>query len=90
MAQRRIVNFFGQVQGVGFRYTAVRLAGGYDITGSVCNMPDGSVECVIEGEPQEIDAFIADLVAELGHHIRRQTQQTAPCTGQFWEFGVKF
>ena len=55
---QRIVCFSGYVQGVGFRYTTCRIAGAFDVTGTVRNMPDGSVECVVEGETAEIDAFL--------------------------------
>jgi acylphosphatase len=42
--QQRTVRFSGMVQGVGFRYTACRIAGRYDVTGYVKNLHDGSVE----------------------------------------------
>ena len=78
MAQQRVVHFSGAVQGVGFRFTACRIAGGYDVTGFVRNLPDSRVQCVIEGETSEIDAFLAELTREMGYHIRNTTQQTAP------------
>ena len=34
------VIFRGRVQGVGFRYTARRIAARYDVTGFVRNLPD--------------------------------------------------
>jgi acylphosphatase len=88
--QQRIVRFHGHVQGVGFRYTACRVAGGFDVTGTVRNVPDGSVECVVEGEAAEIDAFLAALSDRLGGYIHRRTQQTAPAGGTFRSFDVRF
>ena len=88
--EQRIVHFSGTVQGVGFRYTACRLAESHDVAGSVRNLPDGQVECVVEGEAQDIDAFLADLVRSMGSYIRRQTQQKAPFSGKFSSFGVRF
>jgi len=88
--EQRQVRFYGRVQGVGFRYTAYRLAGGHDVTGYVKNLPDGSVECVVEGEPAEIDAFVAALSERMRGYIRRQTQQAAPCTGGYAAFDVRF
>ena len=41
--------FKGQVQGVGFRYTTHRVAGRYDVTGFVRNLPDGTVEMLVQG-----------------------------------------
>jgi acylphosphatase len=89
MNQQRIVRFFGDVQGVGFRYTACRTAAGHDVTGYVRNDPDGSVECVVEGEPGEIDAFVAELSERMSGFIRRTNQQTAPASGRFSTFGVQ-
>ena len=41
--------YSGRVQGVGFRYTAKTVAAGFEITGTVRNLPDGRVELVAEG-----------------------------------------
>lgn len=90
LPQQRRVLFDGDVQGVGFRYTACRMAEGYEVTGYVCNLPDGRVECLVEGDPVEIDRFLAALVQRMGDYIRGTTQQTAPPTGRFQSFGVRF
>ncbi|RPI64596.1 MAG: acylphosphatase [Planctomycetaceae bacterium] len=89
-SEQRIVNFSGVVQGVGFRYTACREASRHDVTGYVRNLPDSSVECVVEGSPAEIDAFIAELSQAMAYYIRKVTQQTAPASGQFHTFGVEY
>ena len=88
--EQRIVRFTGNVQGVGFRWTTVRTAGGFDVTGYVRNVPDGSVECVAEGGSPEIDAFLSELRERMRHYIRDVTEQTAPATGSFADFGVRF
>jgi acylphosphatase len=86
--QQRIVLYKGNVQGVGFRYTAVRIAEEFDVTGYVRNLPDGDVEIVVEGEGQEIDQFLAELSGRFDGFIRKQTQQIAPPGGQFRTFTV--
>ncbi len=53
--------FIGQVQGVGFRYTAHRIAGRYELTGFVRNLPDGSVEILAQGVPRDIEDFLRDI-----------------------------
>jgi len=88
--QQRIIHFEGDVQGVGFRYTAVRLAQGLDVTGYVRNLADGQVECVVEGQPAEIDRFVERLSGRMEPYIRRQAQQTALPSGQFADFGVRY
>ena len=66
---RRTVHYSGAVQGVGFRWTAVRVAGRFDVTGYVRNLDDGRVELVAEGEPAEIDAFLEAVAARMGEYI---------------------
>lgn len=88
--EQRHVRFFGAVQGVGFRYTACRVAHGYDVTGYVRNSPDGSVECLVEGEASQIDAFLDALGERMQGYVRHQTQQAAPYSGGFSSFDVRF
>ena len=88
--QQRIIHFSGSVQGVGFRYTACRVAGGYDVTGYVRNCPDGRVECVVEGAADQIDAFLEELSRRMSGYIHEVSQQTAPATGGFRTFGLRY
>ena len=46
---RATVQYSGDVQGVGFRYTAVTIARGYNVSGYVQNLSDGRVRLVVEG-----------------------------------------
>jgi acylphosphatase len=55
------VLFSGRVQGVGFRYTAKTVATGFEIAGTIRNLPDGRVELVAEGSHAELDAYRAEL-----------------------------
>jgi acylphosphatase len=65
VARRRLNIFYsGRVQGVGFRYTVKTLAAGFEITGLVRNLPDGRVELVAEGAPEELEAFRAAIRAQ--------------------------
>lgn len=87
--QQRIVIFRGNVQGVGFRFTACRIAESYDVTGYVRNLPDGGVEVLVEGDIAQIDSFLADLAQRFSGFIRSQTQQIAPYSGAFTSFVVR-
>jgi acylphosphatase len=70
---RLSVFYSGTVQGVGFRYTVRMLAGGFDVTGRVRNLPDGRVELLAEGRKDELSAFQQAIrESELGHFIRRE------------------
>ena len=61
MKTRYHYRFKGQVQGVGFRWTARMLAEKLDLTGWVENMWDGSVEMEIQGDEETIDSMVAGL-----------------------------
>lgn len=70
MAQiiRRAFTFYGQVQGVGFRYTARHLADHFGLTGWVRNEYDGSVSMELQGTAVDISQMLHSL--EDGHFIR--------------------
>jgi len=90
MREMRTIYFSGDVQGVGFRYTAANLARRYDVTGYVRNLSDGRVELVVEAEPAEVDRFLQSLRREMAGYIRREEQQIAPARGQFSSFRIAF
>lgn len=67
------VFYEGRVQGVGFRYTVRYLAKGYDVIGWVRNMPDGRVELLAGGQPEEVSGFLDAIVdSELAGFIKNQ------------------
>jgi len=65
---RKRIRFYGWVQGVGFRYRAVRAAELYGATGWVHNEDDGSVTMEIQGSEEQIDRVI--LAVERGTYVR--------------------
>lgn len=86
-ARRFVVS--GLVQGVGFRYYALRRAQERGVVGEVRNLPDGRVEVIAEGESDPLDAFGADLQVGPGpskvQHV--ETLEIAP-TGRFTAFTI--
>lgn len=90
MNRKRMQVFYsGYVQGVGFRYTAKSVATGFEVTGTVRNLPDGRVELVAEGPQEELDAFrqaIRD--AGLGHFIRNEDVLWSEAQGSFRGFEI--
>ncbi len=55
MTQKWLIS--GQVQGVGFRWSAQQLANRLGVTGTVQNLRTGQVAIVITGEPDQLAAF---------------------------------
>ncbi|MCX7846567.1 MAG: acylphosphatase [bacterium] len=86
------VIFRGHVQGVGFRYTVLRLAQPYrSLTGYVRNQPDGSVEVFAQGPHTVVEAFIQDICH--GPHqdyIREVERHPTPPSDRFTEFRIAF
>ena len=87
---RKTVYYSGRVQGVGFRWTTCRVAGGYEVTGTVRNLPDGRVEVIVEGPPEVVNAMLAELEGTMGSHIRDVKADTSPATGQYGDFRVSY
>lgn len=71
MVAKRVI-FEGRVQGVGFRYAVKQLAMGFDVTGNVKNLPDGTVGLELMGEEEEVDEFLREITEEsaVSHYIK--------------------
>jgi acylphosphatase len=83
------IHYSGHVQGVGFRYTARALATGFEVVGTVRNLPDGRVELIAEGRREELEEFqraIRD--AGLGPLIRHEDVTWGEARGEFRGFEI--
>ena len=86
---RAHVFYSGHVQGVGFRYTVLATARGFDVSGTVRNLADGRVELVAEGTKEELEAFrhaIRD--SGLGRLIRNEDVAWEDAHGSFRGFEI--
>ena len=92
VSRRRVsVRYEGRVQGVGFRFTVVRIGARFDVTGYVLNEYDGSVRLVAEGaEPVLLEFLRAIRLSPLGRYITGENTAWSAATGEFDAFGVKF
>jgi len=89
MVARRII-FIGRVQGVGFRFTAHRMAGRHQLTGFVRNLRDGTVEMLAQGDPEDIDACIRDIEEYLAGYIRETKVEEVPPDPRWTDFKITF
>ncbi len=87
---RRVTYYAGHVQGVGFRYSACRVAERFDVTGYVKNLHDGRVEVLAEGDEKEVEAFFEGVWRRMGQYVRETTGYDAPATGQYSTFEVAY
>src|ERR1700679_3499371 len=87
--RRMIIHYSGRVQGVGFRYTARTVATGFEITGTVRNLPDGRVELIAEGTRRELEAYQSALRdAGLAGFIRDEHVDWAEVQNLFRNFEI--
>ena len=89
MAARHVI-FIGRVQGVGFRYTAHRIAHRHQLTGFVRNLPDGTVEMFVQGPTQDIDDCIQDIKEYFGDYLRETRLQEIPPDPKYKNFRITF
>lgn len=90
MNRSRLHIFYtGRVQGVGFRYTVKSLAHGFEVSGTVANLPDGRVELVTEGARDELEAFRRAIQdSEVGRFVRNEQADWSVATGEFRGFEI--
>ena len=88
--KRLHATFAGIVQGVGFRYTAIRIAMRAGVTGWVKNLHDGRVEIVAEGAEEVLDQLVRELRDHFHTYVRDVRVEWEEPTGEFAEFGVRF
>ena len=58
---RRRYQFYGRVQGVGFRYTAIRAANVFGVSGWVKNERDGSVTVEAQGDDIALSRMLENI-----------------------------
>jgi acylphosphatase len=86
----RYIIFIGRVQGVGFRFTAHRMANRHQLTGFVRNLPNGSVEMLAQGTADDIDDCIQDLKDYCPGHIREMNIEEIPPDPKHTDFKITF
>ena len=89
MVAKHII-FIGTVQGVGFRFTAMRVANHHDLTGFVRNLPDGTVEMLAQGKSQDIDSCIDDIKESFGGYVRETKIEDTPPDPRYADFKITF
>lgn len=77
------VIYTGRVQGVGFRWTCERIAGGFAVAGYAQNRSDGSVILEAEGEHGEVESFLAAIDDAMGANITGRDVEDGTATGAF-------
>ena len=91
MAVKRLHCIFsGNVQGVGFRYSAERAATSLGLAGWVRNTDDGKVEAMCEGPEDDIRAFLGKMESIFGPFIGSRDEEWGEPTGEYEGFDIRF
>jgi acylphosphatase len=70
-----MVQYYGRVQGVGFRATCRAVAQDFEVKGWVKNERDGSVHLIASGDKAVVDAFLAAVRLRLKGYIQREVEE---------------
>ncbi len=87
---RAHIIFSGTVQGVGFRFTVQRYALNLGLKGWVKNLPDGSVEILIEGPKEVIDGLCQNVEDDFEGYVQDREIQFMPAEKQFTHFQITY
>jgi len=87
---RARIIYSGTVQGVGFRFTAEKIATSLGLTGWVGNSPDGTVDVLCEGSESDIKVFMDKIDKSMGAYIRASRITRKNATGEFSSFNIRF
>lgn len=86
---RQRIRFYGNVQGVGFRYTAKYAARSLGLTGWVYNDYDGSVLMEVQGDTETITKLISKIEERPFIIIGNMDVKNIPVEDREWEFDIK-
>lgn len=82
--------FSGRVQGVGFRFTARRIAQRYELSGFVRNLPDGTVEMFAQGDAEDVTCCLRDIGEAFAGYVRNAKTEDALPDARYDGFSIAF
>jgi len=90
MLEELHVIVLGVVQGVGFRATAKQIADKLQLSGYVCNLPDGKVELCAQGPKENLEELVKQLKRVFGKEYIHNLEITyRKATSSYPDFQIK-
>lgn len=83
------VIFSGRVQGVGFRATVQWIAAELGVKGTVCNLPNGTVEVFVQTDQMTFDTLMK-RIKERFPHAEIAFKEVMPLTHHYQSFQIIF
>lgn len=90
MSKQIHIFYSGNVQGVGFRFTAQELAKDLGVSGWVKNLSDGKVEILAEAKEEILNDFLSRINDRFLRYIKDTDINWSSASGEFKDFQVKF
>jgi acylphosphatase len=88
MLETRLVRVRGVVQGIGYREACINRAHTLGVTGWIRNRMDGSVEAMVQGSPEQLEAICRWLAECMSAALVERTEvvEVAPPFARFEGF----
>jgi len=83
------VKLYGIVQGVGMRYYINRQAQQIGVKGYVRNLPDGCVECMVEGDKGQLEQFLSLVKNAPRGKVEDVEAEPVGCEQPFTRFEIR-
>lgn len=90
MKRQLHIYYYGNVQGIGFRFAARQIAHDTGVCGWVKNLPDGRVELVLEAEEAAIKTFFKKINHSFTYYIRDYELEWCEARGEFEDFSIEY
>lgn len=84
------IYYSGLVQGVGFRYTAERLANSLKLAGWARNLPDGRVEIFCQGSEPDIKTFLRKINDTFREYLKDADMEWGAARAGLDTFDIRF
>ena len=86
---RSRILYFGRVQGVGFRWNVAEIVKRFQLTGLVQNLPNGSVEIVLEGTDSEIKKASVAIDRKMKGYWTNKEMESKEGEAHFSDFSIE-
>ena len=85
---RTRILYYGRVQGVGFRWNVAEIVKSFQLTGLVQNLPNGSVEVVLEGTDSEIKKASVAIDQKMKGYWTNKEMENMEGEAHFSDFSI--
>jgi len=87
---RRKINFKGRVQGVGFRWNSKDTLKNYNVKGYVKNLPDGTVELLLEGSREDVTIAMEAVEERMRGYWSSREYEDLPGESHWANFTIQY